>query len=42
VIRAVIALTGTVTYLAQYDMNRATAEQRAAFLAKVEKAMLRF
>jgi putative NADPH-quinone reductase len=42
VLRAVIALPGSVTYLAQYDMNRVTADERAAFLARVEKAMLKF
>lgn len=31
-----------VTYLAHYDMNRSTADTRAAFLERVERTMIRF
>ena len=42
VLRAVIAPFAPVTYLAHYDMNRATPESRAAHLARVEAAMRAF
>lgn len=41
-IRAVISPTGSVKYLAHYDMNNTTPERRAAFLAKVRQEMARF
>ena len=41
-IRAVIKPTGSVKYLAHYDMNNTTPDQRAKFLAKVEAEMARF
>jgi hypothetical protein len=39
VLRLLAARRARIAYLAHYDMNRATAESRAAFLAKVERAM---
>ncbi len=42
VLRVQIAPFAPLTYLAHYDMNRATPETRAAHLAKVEKAMRSF
>ncbi|PTW63271.1 putative NADPH-quinone reductase [Breoghania corrubedonensis] len=42
VLRAVIKPFAPVTYLALYDMNRATDEDRRTFLKKVEAKMTRF
>lgn len=42
VLRAVIKPFAPVSYLALYDMNRATDTDRAAFVKKVEKRMARF
>jgi NAD(P)H dehydrogenase (quinone) len=39
VLRLLAARHARIAYLAHYDMNRATAESRAAFLAKVERAV---
>lgn len=41
-IRAVISPTGSVKYLAHYDMNNTTPERRASFLAKIQKEMAQF
>ncbi len=41
-LRAVIRPTGTVRYIAHYDMNNTTPERRQAFLATVEREMLGF
>jgi NAD(P)H dehydrogenase (quinone) len=41
-LRAQIKLFAPVNYLAHYDMNRATPESRARFLAKVKREMERF
>ena len=41
-IRAVIKPTGSVRYIAHYDMNASTPEKRQAFLDRVEQEMLRF
>jgi putative NADPH-quinone reductase len=41
VLRALIAPTGRLTYLAQYDMNRVDAAGRAAFLARVGEELKR-
>jgi NAD(P)H dehydrogenase (quinone) len=40
-LRLLVALNARVTYLAHYDMNRATEASRAAFLTKVERVMQR-
>lgn len=42
VLRALIKPTGLMQYLAHYDMNRSTAETRAAFLARLDQALARF
>jgi putative NADPH-quinone reductase len=42
VLRAQISLTGSVTFLAHYDMNNATAETRARFLDKVRATYAAF
>ena len=39
VLRALMKPTGSMQYLAHYDMNRSTAATRAAFMARVEAAM---
>ncbi len=41
-LRAVTRFTASVDYLAHYDMNRSTAETRAAFLGRVRARFLRF
>jgi hypothetical protein len=42
VLRGHVRLTTPVSYLALYDMNRATAEARRRFLERVGKAMAVF
>ncbi|ADZ69226.1 NAD(P)H-dependent oxidoreductase [Polymorphum gilvum] len=42
VLRAVIKPAAPLSYMALYDMNRATDDDRAAFLGRVGKAMERF
>jgi NAD(P)H dehydrogenase (quinone) len=40
VLNATTGFKASVTYLAHYDMNRATSETRSAFLAKVRRKLL--
>jgi NAD(P)H dehydrogenase (quinone) len=42
VLRGLMGASGAMSYLAHYDMNRSTAETRAAFLGKVDQALARF